>query len=109
MAGGYIVQPLYVDRINFFYDDVLINNNNKKEELQGQKLPLMFTDVKKNPHNAVIALCSLMEKHSIKDEVKAQVHKQQQAAASLNALCLAQILISRKLHIYFMLDEWTGM
>lgn len=47
MAGGYIVQPLYVDRINFFYDNLLINNNNKNEELQGQKLPLMFTDGKK--------------------------------------------------------------
>lgn len=28
-------------------------------------------------HDALIALCFLMEKHVIKDKVKAQVHKQQ--------------------------------
>lgn len=36
-----------------------------------------YSEARKKTHDALTALCFLMENHVIKDKVKAQVHKQQ--------------------------------
>lgn len=51
-----------------------------------------------------------MEQHSIQDKVKAQVHKQRrQQHLKMHSVRRKYSSAGEKWHIYFMLDEWTGI